>query len=210
MMRLHWCDLLMPRKVCALARHLRLPIDFRYVDVARGAHKAPQFLAVNPNGQVPVLQDDGRTIWESNAILCHLAMRAGSAMWPADAAGQTDVIRWFLWENDRFTRAGGALYFEYIVRPRFGLGPPDAAAAENATQDFRRAAALLDAHLNGRPWLLGDVLTVADFAVANILPYADAARIPVMEFPRIAGWHGRLNALPGWRDPFPAAAANAA
>jgi glutathione S-transferase len=189
--------------VCALARHLRLPIDFRYVDVARGAHKAPQFLALNPNGQVPVLEDGGRVLPESNAILVHLATRAQCGLWPRDPYDQAQVMRWFGWEMDRFTRAGGELYFQYAVRPRFGLGPAEPDAVAGAIRDFRAAATILDAHLADRAWLLGDAMSVADFAVAGVLPYAEDARIPVRHFPHVTRWHARLNELPAWREPFP-------
>jgi glutathione S-transferase len=79
-----------------------------------------------------------------------------------------------------------------------------------ATATFRKFAAVLDEHLGGRRWLLGERLTVADFAVASTLPYAAAARMPLNEFPLVAGWHDRLNELPGWREPFPSARREAA
>ena len=74
-----------------------------------------------------------------------------------------------------------------------------------ATGHFRAFAAVLDAHMKGRDWLVGDGLTIADFAVAVTFPYADAAHIPLHEFPELERWHARLNELPAWREPFPAA-----
>jgi len=67
---------------------------------------------------------------------------------------------------------------------------------------FAESAAVLEAHLTKRKFLLGDALTVADFAVGAALPYARGAQIPLETFPAIVGWHERLNELPGWRDPF--------
>jgi glutathione S-transferase len=63
---------------------------------------------------------------------------------------------------------------------------------------------VLDDHLGGREFLVGDGLTVADFAVAVTLPYAGAAKLPLGEFPAIGRWHARLCELPAWREPFPA------
>ncbi len=207
MMKIYWCDVLMPRKVCALARHLDLPVTFERIELVEGAHKARGHLARDPNGKVPVLEEaDGWTFWESNAILVRLAQIAGSGMWPSDPQAQADVIRWFCWDMDRFTSQAGALYFEFIIKPRFDLGPADPEAVEAARAGFREAASVLDIHLGGRDWLLGDTMSVADFAVAVTLPYADAARIPVDEFPAIRRWHDRLEALEAWRDPFPHAA----
>ena len=69
---------------------------------------------------------------------------------------------------------------------------------------------MLNGHLSRRKFLVGDALTIADFSAAVALPYAEQAKIPVGEFPEIERWHSRLNELPGWRDPFPAATAAAA
>jgi glutathione S-transferase len=203
MMRLHYSDTLAPRKTCAAARHLGLPIAFRFVDLERGAHKAPEYLAINPNGKVPALEDGALRLWESNAIICHLAMRAGSNLWPRDAAGQVEALRWMSWEADALNRHGGALYFEHIIKPRFALGPPEEAVLAAETRHFRAAASVVEAHLDGRRFLLGDALSVADFAVAAVLPYAGAAQIPLADFPRMARWHDRLMALPAWADPYP-------
>lgn len=92
---------------------------------------------------------------------------------------------------------------EHIIKARFGIGEPDALAVSGAQQDFRRFAGVLDAHLQDRHWLLGDDLSVADFAVAVSLPYAAQAAIPVQEFAHVRAWHDRLCELEAWRKPFP-------
>jgi glutathione S-transferase len=205
-MKLHYAEVLTPRKACAVARYLNAPVEFVHVDLGKGQHRTPAFLALNPNGKVPVLDTGRGTLWESNAIMCFLARRAGSDLWPDDDR-QIEVLRWLSWDSEHFTRHAGTLYFEHLVKPAFGLGDPDPAAVEEATGFFRRFAAVLDDHLRGRTCLVGDGLTVADFAIAVTLPYAEAAHIPAAEFPEIQRWHGRLMALPAWRDPFPVAQA---
>lgn len=202
-MRLHYADTLCPRLACAVARHLALPVEYVRVDLERGEQKSPVFLALNPNGVVPVLEDGDRVIWETTAIITHLALRAGSALWPHDPERQVEVIRWFSWAADHFTRAAGALYFEHLIKPRFGLGGPDPAAAAVATAEFRRHAAVLEAHLADRDWILGAAPTLADLHVAAALPYAGEVRIPLHDFARVARWHDRLNDWPAWRQPFP-------
>lgn len=207
-MKLYYAETLMPRKVCALAAHLRSPLELVRVDLRRGEHTTPEFTALNPNRKVPVLVHDGGTIWESNAIMGFLARRAGSDLFPADDR-LVEVTRWLSWDLQHFTRYTGALYFEYVIKPDFGIGEPDPAAVEEPLGYVRRYAEVLDDHLRGREWLVGDALTVADFAVAVALPYAGRARIPLDEFPEVARWHEQLNRLPAWRDPFPRADAAA-
>lgn len=201
-MKLYYFDVLNPRKACAVARYLNSPVAFVRVDLGKGAHKTPDYLAINPNGKVPALQDGELKLWEANAIMCHLARKAKSDLWPRDEDGQIEITRWFSWGADHFNRHAGALYFEYIIKPRFDLGAPDDAAVEEAQGYVRACAAVLDGHLKGRKFLLGETLTVADFATAIALPYAAQARIPLTDFPNIMRWHDRLNDLPAWREPF--------
>jgi glutathione S-transferase len=202
MMKLYWSDVLSPRKACAVAKYLQSSVEFEYLDLGRGAHRTPEYLAINPNGKVPTLIDGGRVLWEADAIMCHLAARCDSGLWPQDAR-QVDVIRWFSWDLQHFTAHAGTLYFEYIIKRRFGLGDPDLVEVKRATNDWRRYAAVLDGHLRDRRWLVGDTITLADFAVAVTLPYAERAHIPLDEFPAIKHWHDRLNELDAWREPFP-------
>lgn len=90
------------------------------------------------------------------------------------------------------------------------MGEPDAAETAKATPGFQRFAKVLDAHLKGKRYLVGDALSIADFAVAITLPYADKTGMPLDNFAEIRRWHDGLNVLPAWREPFPAAALQAA
>ena len=123
-MKLYYCETLNPRKACAVARHLPLPVDFVRIDLASGEHRRPPFLAINPNGKVPVLQDGDWSLWESNAIMCHLSDMAQADLWPHDRR-QVEVMRWLSWDSQHFTRHAGTLWFEYLIKPHLGLGEPD-------------------------------------------------------------------------------------
>ena len=202
-MKLHFAQVLNPRKVCALAKHLNAPVEYIRVDIRKGRHLSRPFRALNPNGKVPVLEDGDRVLWEADAILCHLAMRAGSGLWPSDTS-QVDVIRWLSWNQVHFQHFGATFYFENVIKPMFDLGPPDAAKIAGAVAPFRTFAKVLDDHLMDHAWLVGPSPTIADFSVGALMPYAEAAELPLDGFPSIGRWHEGLNALDGWRDPFPA------
>lgn len=200
-MKLFYCEVLNPRKTCALARYLDLSVEFVRVDLFRGENRTPEFLALNPNGQVPVLQDGERALTKSNAIMCYLSDKAGADLWPHDER-QIEVLRWLFWDAQHFTRQAGELYFQNIIKPFVGRAP-DPAAVEQATGAFRRYAGVLDEHLRGRRYVVDDRLTVADFALAAALPYAGDARLPLDGFAEIVRWHAGLTELAAWREPFP-------
>lgn len=205
-MRLYYSDILSAARACAVAKYLNAPVSYVYLDFARRDQQKAEYLAINPNGKVPTLVKDDRITWESDAVICQISEDMGADLWPHDAR-QIEITRWFSWNQQHFTRAGGALYFENIVKKRFGIGAPDMNVVEEALGEFRRWAAVLNEHLKGRTWLVGDSITVADFSVAMVLPYADEARLPLGEFANICRWHERMNEIESWREPFPRALA---
>jgi glutathione S-transferase len=171
------------------------------VDLSKGANRTPGYLAINPNGKVPALTDGEAKLWEANAIMAYLARAAGSDLWPRDDDRQIELTRWLSWDAWHFTRHGATLVFQHVIRPRFLGAEPDAKAVEEATGFFKQFAAVLNGHLRGRRYVLGDTLSIADFALAATLPQADQARIPVKGFAEIERWHDRLSELPAWREP---------
>ena len=202
-MKLYYSDILSAARACAVAKYLNAPVGYVYLDLVKGDQKKSDYLAINPNGKVPTLVKGERITWESDAVICQLSEDMGADLWPHDAR-QVEITAWFSWNQQHFTRAGGALYFENIVKKRFGIGAPNPAAVEEARGDFRRWATVLNDHLASRTWLVGDSITVADFSVAMALPYADEAQLPLAEFANICRWHDRLNEIESWREPFPA------
>ena len=201
-MKLYYSDILSSHRACAVARYVNAPVEYVYLDFAKGEHQKPAYLAINPNGKVPTLVKGERITWEADAVICRLSDDMGADLWPHDTR-QMDIVRWFSWNAQHFTRAGGTLYFENIVKRRFGIGPPDADVVDEAIRDFRRWAAVLDGHLADRTWLVGDSMTVADFSVAMALPFAGEAQLPLEDFAQVRRWHDRLNEIESWRDPFP-------
>src|ERR1700683_792452 len=146
MMTLYYSDILSARRACAAVRYLNAPVEYVYLDLVKGDQNKPGYLAINPNGKVPTLVKGERITWESDAVICQLSEDMGADLWPHDAR-QIEITRWFSWNQQHFTRAGGALYFENIVKPRFGLGAPDAAVVQEALEEFRRWGAVLNEHL---------------------------------------------------------------
>jgi glutathione S-transferase len=204
MATLYYCETVNPQKACAVARHLGVPLDYVRVELRTGEHKTPEHLARHPQGRVPVLVDGSVRIWESAAIMTWLSLKAGSDLWPAsDPARQVEVMRWLLWDAFTFLPAAGTFYFEYHIKPALGFGQPDEANVAAKTPAFHQAAQLLERELATRPYVAGDKLSIADFAIGATLPYAERIKLPLEPYPNIRGWHGRLMELEAWRNPWP-------
>jgi glutathione S-transferase len=201
---MQWTDLLYyshnlnPRVAVAVARHLRAPL--RFVRVEPMGRDREAFAAINPNTRVPVLVEPALTLWETDAIAMRLAGRFGEAFWPA--ARREEVMLWVSWSVQHFTRWAEVAYFERLIVPRYFPRAPDEAAVAAALEEFMPFAAILDEVLSTRTWLVGNAVTYADFRVATVLPFADAAGIPLEGFGHIRRWHARLEELEAWRDPF--------
>ncbi|TLY51615.1 MAG: glutathione S-transferase family protein [Gammaproteobacteria bacterium] len=204
-MKLYYFETPHPRIACAVAKHTDAPVEWVRIDLTRGENKRPEYLAIDPNGKVPALVDGDVTLWEAPAVICHLAAKTGSDLWPQDERARIDILRWFNWSTAHFSRHAGTIFFERVIKPGLRLGEPDAHNIEQSSAMLRPFAGVLDAHLAQRDYLVGNRLSLADFHAAMFLGY-DAAQLPLEEFGHIARWYARLHELPAWREPFPAQA----
>jgi glutathione S-transferase len=188
-------------KVLAAAAHLGLEHTVRLVDLTKGEQNTPEFLALNPNGRMPVLEEDGFVLWESNAILQYLAAKKpDSGLLPTEVRGRADVMRWQCWDLAHWDPACATMIFENLVKKLLEIGEPDPAELAKGQERFKAVAQVLDAHLKDRKYIMGDTVTVADFSIGAPLNLAQAAGIPVDQYPNIRRWHATLMELPAWRQ----------
>jgi glutathione S-transferase len=190
------------RKVDAVAKQIGVQLNTKIVDVRKGEHRSPAYLAINPNGMIPALVDGDVTLWESNVIQCYIASKNESDLWPRSNL-RYEIRRWQAWELAHFGAAARQLIFQRVLKPLFGICQADVARCQDEEQSFRRFAAVFDAQLKGKRFVVGDQLTVADFCIAPSLGYAVLARIPIAEFPQIQRWLKSLDDQPGWRATTP-------
>jgi glutathione S-transferase len=194
------------RKVSAVISHLGIrDIEHRLVNMAKGEHKLPAFLAVNPMGQLPALADDsGLVLCESNAICQFLCEREGdSPFYPRDSRTRADIARWLFWEASAWSKATEILTHENVRKPMMGIGQPDASRVAEGERLFRPLAALLDGRLADRKFLVGDTPTLADFVVGGAATYVERGRFPVAGFDNLRGWFARLHDIPAWSGTVP-------
>jgi glutathione S-transferase len=196
-------------KVRAVAAHLKLPLELELVDLTKPRTHA--YLAINPVGRTPTLVDGDFILSESNAIMQYLASRTATSLWPDDARIRADIMRWQCWQLAHWgAEACQPLIFNRLVKKLLNLGPPDAAAVAKGTECFDREARMLNAQLAKQPYLVGNAITLADFAAAASLFYAKEAELPLAPYSHVLDWFARVSALPVWRDTAPQRPAAAA
>lgn len=187
------------KRVRVLASELGLPIRKIEVDFAKGEHRTPDFLALNPNGRVPVIVKDGRPLWESAALLYELAAEKPEAgLVPDVLAERAEMLRWMFWSATHFEPLGRGIVFEVLIKPRLMKESPDMGRVEEYMRDLARHAEVLDRHLKGRTWILGARFSIADIALGTIVETAQRVRFSLEPYAEIARWFGGLAARESW------------
>lgn len=189
-----------PRLAVAVARYLGAEIEFEFAaPFAPG--QAERYRPLNPNLSLPILVDSGKSLWEADAIACRLARDARSDFWRT-GSDEPDMIRWISWGKGNFAAACDIVHFERGTKQRYGLGPIDQGLVQEGLAQFHTAAAILEAELSEREWLVGNSASYADFRMATFLPFNDAARLPLDAYPAIGRWYRQLEEIEAWRNPF--------
>jgi glutathione S-transferase len=188
-------------KVIALNNHLGIECEMHIVDLARGDQLTPEYIRMNPNKKMPVLEDNGFVLWESNAILFYLAsQKPQSGLWPSEVKGQAEVLRWLAWESAHWdAESCGMVGYEKVSKGVLGLGSPDPAFIKRGEENFARFATVLNNSLKGRKWLASDNLTIADFSIGAWIPAAQRLQLPIANYQEIQRWFDQLASLPAWR-----------
>lgn len=181
-------------KVQLLLEQLRQPYHWVEVDIFAGESRTPQYLAMNPNGRVPLLQvEPGRCLAESNAILCYLA--EGSPLWPGDAWTRAQVLQWLFFEQYS--------HEPYIAVARFicRFLPPDhprQAELPRLRERGAQALAVMERHLQQQDFFAGDSYSIADIALFAYTHAAADGGFDLSAYVRIGEWMQRVRAQPGF------------
>jgi len=190
-------------KVLAVAHHLGLAFEPVLVDLTKGDQKAPEFLRLNPNGRMPVLQDDDFVLWESDAIIQYLADKKPGQLMATDIQGRALVAQWLAWDIFDWDSACAMLLFENLVKKLLTGAAADPVRVKEGEEKFVKAATILDAQLAGRGFVLGNALSVVDFALAAPLHYAQACNFPLAPFENIQRWYARVGTIDAWKKALP-------
>jgi glutathione S-transferase len=159
--------------------YTHVPTDFR------SDTRTPEFLAINPNGRVPTLDDDGLIIWESMAVNLHLARKFGGPLAPNGLAEEAQVTMWSFWVMTECERDAMTVLLHGAVLPP---EKRNAQFAQDAANRLKTPLRVLDAHLAQRDFVVADRFTVADLNLASILLGVRAAPALLDAYPRVKAW----------------------
>ncbi|MEO7886917.1 MAG: glutathione S-transferase family protein [Polaromonas sp.] len=173
--------------------HIALP----YVG---GATRTPEFLAINPNGRIPVVDDDGVLVWESMACVLYLTERFKTPDAPLLAAQnhaeQAEILRWSFWVVTECEKDALAFLMHRIMMP---LERRKAQLAADAERHLLGPLQVLEQHLQGRSYLAGERFTAADICVASVLAWVHGAASLMAQCPAVDDWLKRCLARPAYR-----------
>jgi glutathione S-transferase len=185
------------RKVVFAAQDIGLPFERIDAGAAFGIVQTPEYLAKNPNGLVPVLEDDQVQLWESNVIVRYLCARhAPDTLYPLALPARFDAERWMDWQQTTLNPAGRVAFMQWIRTPADRRDSDAIARSVAATEPL---FALLDQHLSRRPFIAGDRLTMADLPLACEVHRWINLPQPRTPRPHLDRWYEGMQARPSSR-----------
>ncbi|MGY6534484.1 MAG: glutathione S-transferase family protein [Pararhodobacter sp.] len=167
----------------------------RFVDFFGGEHRTPAFRTLNPMNEVPVMVEGDLVLTQSGVIQDHVARKSGKMAGTDNPA----VLRWLLWDNHKLSSQAGMTRFLMNFLPE---EKRPAEVIRFMQGRLKPAYAILDAHLNGRDWIVGEAPSIADCACAGYLYYPEPFGFDRADWPHIDAWLTRLSARPGWKHPY--------
>lgn len=183
--RVHWA-----------LEELGVPYEKVKLDLSAGDQKKPEYLALNPNGKVPLIVAEGQPIFESLAILLYLGERFGveKGLFPPPNPARADAFTWMSWGS--VTLGEALTRFLRNTSDRFPAEERNPAAAEAAKKDLHAAIAMLDKHLENKQFMLGDDFSLVDVSIASLMPFMARLGVDTSAYGNVNAWVGRCITRP--------------
>ena len=187
-----------PQKATFALKELGLDCELVPVDLAKGEHRQPAFLAKNPFGRVPVLVDGDLTLPESHAILAYLGDKTGR-LWPTSGAGRAKALHWLFFLSQHIMPPAGEVALRFRAKV---FGRPLDAAGEATIKRGEEALpaplAILEGHLAGNKWIMGGDFGLVDCAYCPVLNVVEKSGFGLCEYPKVAAYLDACRARPTW------------
>ena len=197
-MKLYYFPSPNPQKVRFAIIELGLDCEMVNVNLTKGEHRQPAFLALNPFGRVPVLVDGDLTLWESHAILAYLGERTGK-LWPASADSRAIALKWLFFLSAHITPAATDLVFNRLAVKVLGL-QPDQDAIARGEKVLPSVLQILDGQLAKSKWLLGEDFTLVECAYGPTLNAIEKAGFSYDAWPKVRGYLEAIRSRRAWQE----------
>jgi glutathione S-transferase len=183
--RIHWA-----------LEELGIPYEKVKLDLAAGDQKKPEYLALNPNGKVPLVVDDGTPIFESLAILIYLGERYGveKGLFPQAWGERGEALKWMVWGQATLLDAGGRILRN--TSDRFPAEQRNEKAAAAAKEEMQGLLAMVDRALEGKEYLVGGKFSLVDLAVCGYVPFLARIGVDIGPHKNVQAWVARCTARP--------------
>ena len=169
-----------------------------FVDFFNGETRTPAFRALNEMGEVPVLVEGDTVLSQSGVILDYISSKSGK-LGGKSAAERREVLRWMFWDNHKFSTQIGLARFQnnFVAEDKRPAG-----VIAFVQGRLKTAYTVLNNHLEGRNWIAGPALSIADLSCCGYLYYPEPFGFDRKDWPNIDAWLDRISALPGWKHPY--------
>ncbi|MFL5319829.1 MAG: glutathione S-transferase family protein [Myxococcaceae bacterium] len=189
------------RRVAIACAELGLPVELVELNLQQAANRSPEYLAKNPMGKIPTFEeDDGWSLYESFAILTYLGEKYPErGLFPAELRARAEALRWMFWSAAHLDPSVVPFYVQNVINAMRGQ-QPDQTVLAAATKELDRYLPVLESHLGGRTWILGDKFSLVDVAVGATIDglFHPAVKFDRSTVPNVRAWHGRLAERPSW------------
>jgi glutathione S-transferase len=189
------------RKVLTTFYEKGVAFELTPVVLAKGDHKAPSFLARQPFGQVPAIEDGDYRLFESRAIIRYVdATQPGPSLTPSDPKGRGLMDQWMSVETSNFTPHAMGILHQLFFGPAHGHAP-DLAKVDESRKKLGAVLAVIDAHLARSPYFVGSAFTLADVCYMPYVQYLSQtdANDVITSHPNVAAWWARVSARASWK-----------
>jgi glutathione S-transferase len=173
-------------KILLLCNAQKIKVDFELIALNKGEQRKADFLAINPDGKVPVLVDDGLTLTESNAILHYLGAKFKSHLWPSTLIEQAKVLRILFWQSSYFNSGVAPFAHRKVVIPFWGFESPDIKAKQIIR--FHQSLSALESILTNNKYVSGNSMTIADISLVAFFMFAKQANMPLQNYSFVQAW----------------------
>jgi glutathione S-transferase len=189
------------RRVTTAAKIMGIELERVNVDLFKGESQTDKFKSrLNPHGLTPVLEDGGFILHEAAAINLYLANKVNSPLVGTTEKDRFQVLQWMFWSGEQWRTFTTTIFDERVGKTVMGV-PKDESLIEFAERKIRAATKVLDQHLEGRKFMVGDALTFADIDIAAPFSQVDRAKFPFKEYPNLIAWHDNLlQSFPAWAE----------